>query len=571
MKHSIALKIFSLAVGIVILTVLVAFVTNVEVVWLGKQVANISNKDIPLVGHAASLHQAGLYRRIAFERAYREYGEPNPDLKTINDARNEFDRMTKKVYQELEALRQGLKELPDDPEEREALAEIRELVTQILATFNVMKDLSTKNLLLRKMGEREKSRDMLELTLASQTEFRGLLNLLQTRMIDFSKLATQKAEKRKNKVLLSSSITTALAALLGLGVAWIISRNLARPILYLLQSTRKVRDGDLTIQVTGMPEDELGQLGQGFNEMIAELRRKNNLQKAIGSYIDPRIVEKVILPGRPEDLAGQKRIMTVMFTDLVGFTTLGENLTPGGLVNVLNRYFTLMSECVQQEKGIIDKFIGDALMAYWGAPFVAEEEQAAAACRAALRQSEALVRFRKELPDLMGLRKNVPDIRLRIGMATGDVIVGNIGSDTARNYTVIGDVVNLASRLDSANKMYGTQILISEDAARLAGRAMEMREIDRITVKGKTEPVAIYELLAETGKISPKAARLKNQFEVGLAAYRKQDWAAAEAIFLELAEKYEDIPSRTFLERISFLKQDSPDPDWDGVWWMASK
>jgi len=305
--------------------------------------------------------------------------------------------------------------------------------------------------------------------------------------------------------------------------------------------------------------------------MVDELKRKNNLQKAIGSYIDPRIVEKVILPGRPEDLAGQKRIMTVMFTDLVGFTTLGENLTPGGLVNVLNRYFTLMSECVQQEKGIIDKFIGDALMAYWGAPFVAEEEQAAAACRAALRQSEALVRFRKELPDLMGLRKNVPDIRLRIGMATGDVIVGNIGSDTARNYTVIGDVVNLASRLDSANKMYGTQILISEDAARLAGRAMEMREIDRITVKGKTEPVAIYELLAETGKISPKAARLKNQFEVGLAAYRKQDWAAAEAIFLELAEKYEDIPSRTFLERISFLKQDSPDPDWDGVWWMASK
>jgi len=305
--------------------------------------------------------------------------------------------------------------------------------------------------------------------------------------------------------------------------------------------------------------------------MVDELKRKDNLQKAIGSYIYPRIVEKVILPGRPEDVAGQKRVMTVLFTDLVGFTTLGENLTPGGLVNVINRYFTLMSECVQQEKGIIDKFIGDAIMAYWGPPFVAEEEQAAAACRAALKQTEALARFRQELPELMGLRKNVPEINLRIGLATGEVIVGNIGSDTARSYTVMGDVVNLASRLESANNVYGTRILVSDETRRLADRAMETREIDRLTVKGNSDPVGIYELLAETGKLAPDWANRKSRFETALEAYRKQDWPAAEAIFKELSEKFADAPSRAFLERITMLKQHSPGPGWDGVWRMASK
>ena len=202
---------------------------------------------------------------------------------------------------------------------------------------------------------------------------------------------------------------------------------------------------------------------------------------------------------------------------------------------------------------------------------MAEEDQAMAACRAALRQTEALARFRQELPDLMGLRKNVPDINLRIGLATGEVIVGNIGSDTARNYTVMGDVVNLASRLESASKVYGTRILISEETRRLADRVVETREIDRLAVKGKTEPVGIYELLAESGKLAPEWTNRRTRFEAALEAYRKQDWPAAEAIFKELSEKFADAPSRAFLERITMLKQHSPGPGWDGVWRMASK
>jgi len=570
-KHSIALKIFALAVGIIALTVVVAILTNIEVIGLGGDVATVARKTIPLASRAADLNEAGLYRRVAFERLYREYAEPQPDQETIKQATENFEKNTTRVYELSAEIRDDLKVLPDDPQERELAAQARELVSQIESRFASTTDLARSTLQARKAGDRAKAKELLEFTFKGQIELRELRSKLQSVTAQMAELSAQDAEKRKNRVLISSSATTLLAVVLGLGAAWIISRNMAKPLLELLSTTKKIQGGDFCTHVGKLPEDEIGQLGASFNLMVDELRRKQDLQKAIGSYIDPRIVEKVIVPGRPEDVMGQKRLMTVLFTDLVGFTTLGENLTAGGLVHVINRYFTLMSECVQKERGIIDKFIGDAIMAYWGPPFVAEEEQAIAACRAALAQVDALARFRAELPDLMGLRKNLPEINLRIGLATGEVVVGNIGSETARSYTVMGDTVNLASRLESANTMYGTRILISEETRRMVERGMATREVDLLAVKGKSDPVGIYELLAEQGKQKPEEEQKIRRAEAALGAYRKQDWSGAEGMFREMVEKYGDGPGRTFLGRIALLREHPPGPGWDGVWRMTTK
>ena len=571
MKHSIALKIFALAVGIIALTVVVAILTNIEVIGLGGDVATVARKTIPLASKAADLNEGGLYRRVAFERLYREYAEPQPDQETIKQATENFEKNTTRVYELSAEIRDDLKVLPDNPQERELAAQARELVSQIESRFASTTDLARSTLQARKAGDRAKAKELLEFTFKGQIELRELRSKLQSVTAQMAELSAQDAEKRKNRVLISSSATTLLAVVLGLGAAWIISRNMAKPLLELLSTTKKIQGGDFCTHVGKLPEDEIGQLGASFNLMVDELRRKQDLQKAIGSYIDPRIVEKVIVPGRPEDVMGQKRLMTVLFTDLVGFTTLGENLTAGGLVHVINRYFTLMSECVQKERGIIDKFIGDAIMAYWGPPFVAEEEQAIAACRAALAQVDALARFRAELPDLMGLRKNLPEINLRIGLATGEVVVGNIGSETARSYTVMGDTVNLASRLESANTMYGTRILISEETRRMVERGMATREVDLLAVKGKSDPVGIYELLAEQGKQKPEEEQKIRRAEAALGAYRKQDWSGAEGMFREMVEKYGDGPGRTFLGRIALLREHPPGPGWDGVWRMTTK
>jgi len=202
--------------------------------------------------------------------------------------------------------------------------------------------------------------------------------------------------------------------------------------------------------------------------------------------------------------------MTILFCDMKGFTALGEGMTPAALVNVLNRYITLMSEPVRHNNGIIDKYIGDGIMAFWGPPFTGTEDHSGLACLAALDQLAGVAGFRAELPELTGLRHGLPEVDIRIGVATGDVVVGNIGSEQTRNYTVIGDTVNLASRLEGANKTYGTRVLISEGTYRFAADLVETREIDQVLVVGKTESQRIFELLGRKGEVAPERLALRD-------------------------------------------------------------
>ena len=187
--------------------------------------------------------------------------------------------------------------------------------------------------------------------------------------------------------------------------------------------------------------------------------------------------------------------MTILFCDMKGFTTFSEGMTPAALVAVLNRYMTVMSEPVRRHSGIIDKYIGDAIMAFWGPPFTGADEQARLACLAALDQVAGFAAFRAELPDLIGFKRGFPEIDIRIGIATGDVVVGSIGSEQTRNYTVIGDTVNLASRLEGANKTYGTRVLISEATREAIGEAFAVQEMGDFQLKGKAKLVHTYKVL----------------------------------------------------------------------------
>ena len=184
-----------------------------------------------------------------------------------------------------------------------------------------------------------------------------------------------------------------------------------------------------------------------------QLRDNQRVRETFGKYIDPRVVEGLI--DRPNLTAaeGQRRVMTVLFCDLKGFTSLSEGMTPQGLVKVMNRYLSIMSEPIRTNRGIIDKYIGDGIMAYWGPPFVDEADHARFACLAALEMIERIATLRQEIPEMLGVR-GTPMERcdLRIGVATGEALVGSIGSDVMMSYTVMGDVVNLASRLEGANK-----------------------------------------------------------------------------------------------------------------------
>ncbi|HTW54206.1 MAG TPA: adenylate/guanylate cyclase domain-containing protein [Stellaceae bacterium] len=376
----------------------------------------------------------------------------------------------------------------------------------------------------------------------------------------------------QSRVIDISLLLLLLAALLGISIAAMVTRGLVRPVGRLLSGTAAVHGGALDTVVPVTSSDEIGLLTQAFNEMVGELRTKAQIREMFGKYVDPRIVAGLI--DRPEltDPKGARREMTILFCDMQGFTSFSEGMTPVGLVNVMNRYLTALSEPVRRNNGIIDKYIGDAIMAFWGAPFAAADDQARLACLAAIEMLAALPAFQEELPELTGVRRGFPKIQIRVGIATGDVVVGNIGSEQTRAYTVIGDTVNVASRLEGANKAYGTRILIGERTRQLAADTVEVREIDSVLVVGKSEPERVFELLGRKGEVTLDRLELRDTFVAALDDYREQRWEKAAKGFRDcLSINPDDPASHVFLDRIAQFRTAPPGDGWNGVWALHAK
>ena len=290
-----------------------------------------------------------------------------------------------------------------------------------------------------------------------------------------------------------------------------------------------------------------------------------------GRYVDPRIVEGLI-SGPALATEGQRRVMTVIFCDVKDFVGVSVEMTPQGLVKVMNGYFSTMSAPIHQRGGIIDKYIGDAIMAYWGPPFTADVDQARLAGLAALDMLDRVEPFRAELPNLLGLR-NIPiSFDIRVGIATGEALVGSVGSEVMMSYTVMGETVNLASRLEGANKVYGSRVLASEVTVAASGAAIETREIDRVVLVGHTHPQPVYEIMGRGGALTPKQIELRNRYAEGLAAYRDRRWDDARAAFsAAIAAEPTDGPSAAMLERIDRFVAEPPVKNWDGAWRLEQK
>ncbi|MBL8704426.1 MAG: HAMP domain-containing protein, partial [Rhodospirillales bacterium] len=365
----------------------------------------------------------------------------------------------------------------------------------------------------------------------------------------------------------------AAAAAVGLVFSIVITRHIIAALRRLIQGTQAIERGDLAADLPVEVDDEIGQLTRAFNRMIEELRAKERIKDTFGRFVDPRVVAQLVEQAGDNPNAAERRSATVFFSDIRGFSGIGEQLTPAAMVNLLNRYFTLCSTAVRENHGIVDKYIGDAVMAFWTQPFSAtDQDHATDACRAALAQAEAVTQLQRELPELLGLRRNAPSIAIRMGLATGDVVVGTIGSPIAKSYTVIGDTVNLASRLEGINKLYGTSILISEATEELARAAIETREIDTVIVAGKTEPIRIYELLAVKDRIDERRCTLRDAYADGLGAYRARDWERATEEFEKcLAIEPKDGPARMMAERVKQFAASPPPADWDRAWKVDTK
>jgi adenylate cyclase len=299
---------------------------------------------------------------------------------------------------------------------------------------------------------------------------------------------------------------------------------------------------------------------------MAESKQKKFIRDAFSTYLAPSVVKQLIDSPEMLNLGGQERDITAFFSDVQGFTGISETLSPKELVELLNEFLTEMTDIILEYEGTVDKFEGDAIIAFFGAPNDLPNHSEVA-CKACIKMQKRLEALRTKWKS-----EKRPALKMRIGLCSGNAVVGNMGSKNRMDYTMMGDTVNIAARLEGVNKIYGIYTLISDTTFAAAGNGIVTREIDSVNVVGKKEPVTIYELIGYPEDVNDKMKMTFELYEKGLAAYRKWDWDQAIKHFISALDlTINDGPSKTMLARCNEFKTCPPDKDWNGAYTIKSK
>jgi class 3 adenylate cyclase len=539
----------------------------------GHLLDELTNRYVPAYGDLARANVRSLERGLNVRQMIIAKMESPPDQASYAADLKAFQSINPEIDREAQAARKHIAAIIDDPSTPSDNAALGRLDDRIDTAVNELRErLDERDAILLKQldaGNFDQAKSALAGADELRAEFDRKIDGIRSDMLSQVHASAVTVIREQRQAIWVSAIVTGIAAVLGFMFAMMVGSGITGPVLRLLEGTREIEAGRLDQSISVTTRDEIGQLSAAFNRMLERLRQNQRIRDTFGRYIDPRIAEGLLGETAIAATEGQRRVMTVMFCDMKGFTALSEGVTPQGLVKIMNRYLSTMSAPIHAHRGVIDKYIGDGIMAYWGPPFVGEAEQAKCACSAAIDMISRLDTLRKELPELLGLRTIPLDCDLRIGIATGETLVGSIGSEYMMSFTVMGDTVNLAARLESANKVYGSRCLISEATANICSTDFEVREIDRVVPAGQSYQQTIYEIMGRKDALAPEQTQLRARYAAGLTAYRERRWDEARAAFAAALEAApDDGPSIAILARIADLKQNPPPENWDGSWRM---
>lgn len=557
---SIGLKVFGIASTMVAMLLAVAYLSYTRIRQVNHELTDIALYLTPLTEDLATINVHALEQDIHLERLIRHFqAEPIP-WDTIQAEQRQFVTRSRQIDLEIAAalaLADTAAERAYIPADILKIARLRPLL-EVLQTDHQRLHEHSLALVQRYEAGDTVAATVLAAQLAElEDDFDARLQGMVVELATFVESAAATAAAHEQRTLQLSWWLAALAGAVGLGFAALVTLGLVRPVRRLVRQSAAVAAGDLAADLPVSSADEVGRLTDSFNVLVADLRTKARLKTTFGQYVDPRIVDTLLAQSTAP---GQHQRMTVFCSDIARFSHLGELLTPTGLVALINRYLTLASVPIHDHGGVINQFVGDGVSAFWGPPFVPADRHALLACRAALEQFDQLVKLQRELPELLGLRKGLPSVTIRIGLASGDVVAGTIGSERAKSYTVLGPAVQRAEALEVTNKTYGTRILLDAPTRDLAGEAIEVREIDRLALPG-LDPAPVYELLGLVGSTPAPLLTLRDQFQTGLAAYRQGQWTEAEAAWEHcLALVPQDGPSRYYQQRVRATLGVSPEP-----------
>ena len=537
------------------------------------EVSGILEYHIPILTKINSLDVITYEIEVIAHRLTIETKPSNQRIEEIHARNKQCREEIASIFEDIKRLSEaGSKDSRNDLADRLEMARMVGEIDSLKSEVDRFCEAATLPVVLMTQGKSEEAQKAIK----SLREYEYLDPIITSVRAKSNQLAIDSLrETRANifRIIWTNALLFLSASILGLFVFLLITGKLQNAFRRLASAFHETADGKYSDPLPVTSGDEIGELTSSFNTMVDQLKSKEKLREAFGQFLDPRIVANVVNPATGElRQTAERRTVTIFFSDIAGFSGIGEQLTADTLVRLLNRYFTAATEVIRRNHGIVDKFIGDAVMAFWASPFSEGETHARDACLACLEMRSAFAAIANDISNITGLRRNIPKFHVRVALATGEALIGTVGSDTTKSFTVIGDTVNIASRLEGVNKVYGTDLIINDDCFHLAEQDVEAREIDLVTVYGKTEPVRIYELLGKIGELDSSTSQLRDTFATALQKYREQKWTEAEKEFRNcLAIRKNDGPSLEFLTRIATFSRTPPPKDWNGVWQTASK
>ncbi len=597
---SIGVKIFGIATSLLGLMLLVVFVSTHRLRKVNAEITDLAQYTIPITDRVAQIDVHALEQELHFERVLKLYEQEPLDQRRIRTEVAEFEKLDQLVNQELaDAIALAKIAIEESKLEKDQAEweQITPMLESIEAQHQQFHDHALEVLAVLQAGDMDKAHQLEEQIIVEETNFNQAVNDLFLELEQFTVESAKLGQQHQQTVQTLSVAIALIATAVGLVYAQLVSQGLVRPVRSLTKAMAAVQAGDLDISLPVSSRDEVGTLARNFNAMVKELRTKVHLEETFGKYVDPRIVQSLMDNAPTTRTEGDRRVMTVFFADVKGLEAVLSRLEPEAQVNLMNHYLNIMSAPITAHDGVIDKFIGTVMMGFWGPPFCDAQCHGQLACEAALEQIERLRLLQQHIQELTG---EAAPLHLHIGLSTGKLVVGNMGSAAAKSYTVMGDTVNTASRLKGASHQYGVTVLMNEATQQQVADTMDTRELDLIQVVGKEEPVRIYELLGRKGDLSGDQLEAKTAFEAGLQAYRQQQWSLARAQFtyslassaraastISVASKSQKIapttevstiptatietPATLYLDRIRLLEAQPPGEQWDGVWQLTQK
>jgi class 3 adenylate cyclase/DNA-binding TFAR19-related protein (PDSD5 family) len=569
---SLGAKFVGLTAGLILLLSLTAFISLRNSAETVRQIGSVVEFAIPAYGALARSHIRSLEQAVELRRSLLLAEDPGVSDGAVAEHVQAFQKAQTEFHREVADAERLLKSQRDrTSSERVAvdLQRVTEALTGLRPLIEIYEQETAAGLAAISARLLPEARQRLVTIDRVRQELGKRLETMRAGMFATLQVISKEAQEAQARARLATIVVFVLSSILGLGVAAVGAMRVIRSIKSVVLGAEAVEGGNLDTRIQIASRDEIGRLAASFNRMTEGLRMRDRIRETFGRYVDRRIAEQLIESHSLLAERGDRREVAVMFCDLAGFAALSERVEAEQLVRFLNAYFSLIAREIAATEGIIDKYIGDAVMAYWCPPFVPQNEVALRGADAALlclRQVPAFTAASREIFD----RGAQPyDPRIRIGIASGQSITGSIGADDRRNYTVIGDTVNLASRMEGANRLYRTTNLVCSRTAEAIRASFELREIDTVFLPGIDAPQTVFEIVGRAGQVSAEQQELRAKYELALGAYRRRDWPSARNHFSDcLSLSPEDGPTRTMLQRIESL---AALPAMAGTWSSVSR